>query len=33
MNTWDIEHTCTFTGHRPEYLELPGYSDRIGDSN
>ncbi len=23
MNTWDIEHTCTFTGHRPERLELP----------
>ena len=23
MNYWDIEHTCTFTGHRPERLELP----------
>ena len=23
MNTLDIKHTCTFTGHRPERLELP----------
>lgn len=23
MNTWDIKHTCTFTGHRPERLALP----------
>ena len=23
MNTWDMEHACTFTGHRPERLELP----------
>ena len=23
MNTWDIKHACTFTGHRPERLELP----------
>lgn len=23
MSTLDIKHTCTFTGHRPERLELP----------
>ena len=23
MNNWDIKHTCTFTGHRPERLEIP----------
>ena len=23
MNNKNIEHTCTFTGHRPERLELP----------
>ena len=23
MNTWDIKHTCTFTGHKPEHLALP----------
>lgn len=23
MNIKNIEHTCTFTGHRPERLELP----------
>ena len=23
MNTWDMEHACAFTGHRPERLQLP----------
>ena len=23
MNNWDIKKACTFTGHRPERLELP----------
>ena len=23
MNNWDIKKSCTFTGHRPERLELP----------